>query len=795
MDVALRSACYHCGESVEGGGVRRLVAGEPRAFCCAGCSAAAEWIADAQLGDYYRLRSARGNRVAADAPDYAAWDGDSVLAEHARQVDGALEITVLTQGMHCAACAWLIDQALRREDGVADVVANAVTGRVQLRWDPVRTTLSRLMLRLDALGYRPWLASGDTRERELRRERRRWLMRVGVAGLGAMQAMMFAEVLYLDTRGEMALATRDFFRWVTFLVATPVVFYSGWPFLQGMAREWRGRRLGMDTLVAGSTLLAWAASVVETLRGGPQVWYDAAVMFVLLLLVARMLEQQARALASARVDALGRARPALATRERGDGGREQVALAELREGDVLRVADGEAVPADGELLGESARFDESLLTGESTPVHRAAGEPALAGSVCVGADARLRVLRTGSRTRLSELSRLVEQAQASRPAVARLADRVAGVFVAGLLLAAVAVYAWWRMHDPARAFEVALSLLVVSCPCALSLAVPAALAAAHGRLAAIGVLVLEPDALDALARVDRVVFDKTGTLTAPTRSIASMALCQVEDPKRLLAIAAALERGSRHPIASAFRGHDTGLPVDGLRSVPNAGIEGSVGGQRWRIGRAAFAGGSGEPGDDGRLWLGDGRQPAASFQLREDLRDDAAAAVGDLHRAGVGVEICSGDSVAAVAALAAALDIREHTARQSPEHKLARVRAHQARGEVVAMVGDGINDAPVLAGADVSLALAEGAAIAQRAAGIVVTSPSLLRIPEAIAVARKARRIVRQNLGWAVAYNLLALPLAASGAFSPWQAALGMAGSSLVVTLNALRLSRRKPAP
>ena len=786
MDLAVRPACFHCGEIVAGDGVQVSMAQALRDFCCRGCAAAAQWIADAQLDDYYRLRSAQGNRVSAAQADFSAWDRDDVLAEHARDLGEEREITVLTQGMHCAACAWLIDNALRRTEGVADVVANAVTGRVQLRWRPAEARLSQLMGRLEALGYRPWLASGEHREQELRRERRRWLVRVGVAGLGAMQAMMFAEVLYLDSAGEMALATRDFFRCITFLVATPVVFYSGWPFLQGMARELRARRLGMDTLVAGSTVLAWLASTIETIRGGAQVWFDAAVMFVLLLLVARLLEQRARALASARVDTLARARPALATRETADGGREDVALAELREGDVVHVADGETVPADGRLLAPT-RLDESLLTGEATPIHRTTGEPALAGSLCAGEPARLRVLHTGSRTRLSELTRLVEQAQAGRPAVARAADRVAGVFVLALLACSMLVYAWWRVHDPSRAFEVTLALLVVSCPCALSLAVPAALAAAHGSLAAMGVLVLSEDALDTLARVDRVVFDKTGTLAGADRAIAAMSVCEVEDPARLLEIAAALERDSRHPIASAFRPHDAGLAVRELRLVPGSGIEGMVEGRLWRIGRAAFAG---DGGDDARLWLGDGRRASASFVLREQCRADAAAAVAALRADAIAIELCSGDSAAAVASFAAELGIDAMSARQTPEDKLARIRAHQAEGEVVAMVGDGINDAPVLGGADVSLAIASGSALAQRAADIVVASSSLLRIPQAIDLARRTRRVIRQNLAWAVAYNLLALPLAASGSLTPWQAALGMAGSSLLVTLNALRLSR-----
>jgi Cu2+-exporting ATPase len=787
MDMRARLDCYHCGEPVDGDGALREVSGAEQAFCCEGCAAAADWIAHAKLDDYYRLRSGAGNRVAADAVDYSGWDRDSVLREHAREVDGGREITVLTQGMHCAACAWLIDRALRREAGVLDATANAVTGRVSLRWDPARTTLARLMSRMDALGYRPWLASGKAREQALRLERRRSLMRLGVAGLGAMQAMMFADALYFDSTGEMATATRDFFRWITFLVATPVVFYSGWPFLQGMARELRARRLGMDTLVAGSTLLAYGASLVETLRGGPQVWYDAAVMFVLLLLFARMLEQRARASAAAHVDALARARPALATRETSSGGSQQVAVGELCAGDVVRVAPGETVPADGSVLDDAAHFDEALLTGESTPSRREPGDTALAGSVCVGQLARIRVQRVGSDTRVSELTRLVERAQAGRPRLSRLADRVAAHFVFALLCCALAVFAWWQAHEPARALEVTLALLVISCPCALSLAIPAALAAANGRLARMGVLVLSPDALATLARVDRIVFDKTGTLTNAQRAIASMDVSEDEDASRMLAIAAALESDSRHPISTAFR---TSAPLAGvvnIRQVPGAGIEGRLDGSPWRIGRAGFA--AALPDDD-RIWLGDGSRGLASFRLHEECRPDAELAVEALHAAGVPAQLCSGDANAAVAAIAGRLGGIDFHARQTPEQKLALVRSLQAEGRVVAMVGDGINDGPVLAGADVSLAMASGSALAQRAADVVVTSPSLLRIPQAIALARDTRDVVRQNLAWAIGYNLLALPLAAAGLVTPWLAAIGMAASSLLVTLNALRLTR-----
>jgi len=565
------------------------------------------------------------------------------------------------------------------------------------------------------------------------------------------------------------------------------VFYSGWPFLAGMAREWRGRRIGMDTLVAGSTLLAYGASLVETIRGGPQVWYDAAVMFVLLLLFARMLELRARRLASARVDALARARPVLATRELAAGAREEVSIEELRVGDVVRVAPGENVPADAWVLDHEGRFDEALLTGESTPMLRNVGDMALAGSACVGQAVRLAVERTGSDTRVSEMTRLVERAQAGRPALAQTADRIASVFAIALIVCAALVFAWWHAHDPSRALEVTLAVLVISCPCALSLAIPAALTAAHGSLASTGILALSPDALSTLARVDCVLFDKTGTLTLSRRSISTMDVCTMEDPARLLEIAAALERDSKHPIATAFQDAKVLLPVLFRREVPGNGIEGTIGGRRWRIGRPGFAAGS---ADDGRIWLGDGRTGHASFQLVEDIRADAGEAIQRLRQLGVTVAICSGDSESAVRSVAERLGIDELSARQSPEEKLDRVRELQSRGRVVAMIGDGINDAPVLAGADVSLAMADGAAIAQRAADLVMTSPSLSRLPEGIELARRTRRIVRQNLSWAVAYNVLALPLAASGTLSPWLAAVGMAASSLLVTLNALRLAR-----
>jgi Cu2+-exporting ATPase len=789
-------ACHHCGESLPARPASADVDGCTHAFCCEGCAAAASWIGTAGLADYYRLRSAQGLRADVGPADFSAWDRPEVIAGHARDVGSHKAITVLVEGIHCAACAWLITRALGSLPGVIEAEANAVTGRLQLRWDPARTPLSPVLERLAALGYRPHLATGEATQAARRDERRDLLKRLAVAGLGALQAMMFAEALYLDFDALMPVATRDAFRWLAFAVSTPVVFYAGKPFLDGMRRELRLRRFGMDTLIASSVLLAWGASVFETMRGGVHVWYDAAVMFVLFLLIARFLERMARQRAQSAVDTLARAQPALAWREHA-GGREQVPVHALVAGDVVQVRAGETLPADGRLIDRRAELDESLLTGESTPVPRRAGEPVLAGSLALGQSLRFRVERTGQATVLSDLLRLVDRAQAQRPRAARRADAIAARFVLGLFATAALVALAWSQAAPERAFEVTLALLIISCPCALSLAIPAALAAANSRLAGLGVLVVGADALDTLARIDTVLLDKTGTLSTGRFRLVAVEPSPGVDPRQALRLAAALERHSPHPLASAFAEVElAGAEVGPVRISAGNGIAGTVDGRPLRVGRPAFAAPGADAGDGaalGGVWLGDGERLLARFAVADRLRADAVDACTQLRALGLGLEILSGDADDPVAAVAHALAIDRHGSRLHPNEKLARVRELQAAGHTVAMLGDGINDAPVLAGADVSVALASGAPSAHRAADVVLMGGCLRRLPESIAIARQTRRVIAQNLGWALAYNVIALPVAALGLVTPWLAALGMALSSLLVTGNALRLARTQP--
>jgi Cu2+-exporting ATPase len=772
--LAAIARCAHCGDAIDAGGGR---------YCCAGCAAAADWIRAAGLGDYYRLRSEAGNRVEALAVDLRHWDREDVQRAQVRIEGDEREISLALEGMRCAACAWLVERALATQPGVVDAAANAVSARLRLRWRPAQTTLSALLLRLHALGYRAYFGADDARAQARRRERNALLLRLGVAALLGVQAMMFAEAAWLDGDGQMPAATRDLFRWLTLLLTAPVVFWCGQPILAGLRRELMLRQPGMDTLAGTSILLAWGASAFETLRGGAQVWFDAAAMFVLFLLLARVVERYARDRAGERLELLERAQPQLAWRRRG-ALYEQVPVAELRVGDEVRVPADAALPADGLLLDEAGEFDEALLSGESAPVSKQPGDIVLAGSLARLGGARLRVTAVGTQTRLAALRELVERAQAQRPALAQRAERVARGFVLAMFAAALLTFLWWLPRGAGVAFPIALSVLVAACPCALALAVPATISSAVGALAARGLLVPGVDALERLAEVDTVLFDKTGTLTrgAP-RLLAGQSFVDGVDVQ---ALAAGLEADSRHPLARAFAGANA-LEFSARRLQPGEGVEGWHGGQRYRLGRAGFAVAR---ADDGALWLGREGEALARFEVADATRADAAATIARLRAAGLHLQVASGDGSEAVSQTCAALGLADWRARMLPAEKLSVLRGLQARGRRVLAVGDGLNDAPLLAGADASIAVGGGSALAQRSADLVLTGDGLGAVADAIEIARRTRRVLRGNLAWAAGYNLVAVAFAASGVVAPGWAALGMVGSSLGVTLNALRAGR-----
>jgi Cu2+-exporting ATPase len=782
----MTATCWHCGESLPPDPPQANVAGIRYAVCCNGCRAVVEWIADLGLTDYYRLRTGSAVR----APDLRESEKNTAaflrpeLSRHFVRTlaDGSSEAIVLIEGMHCTACCWLIERTLGRLPGVVDVSVNAGARRARIVFDAKALPLAGIVDALGRVGYRALpldrAALDDTRRCEIRDAQKR----LAVAGFGAMQAMMYASALWFGAF-DGADATRDFFRWLTLLATTPVVFYSAAPFFAGAVRLFKARRLGMDVPVALAVALIYAGSVIEIFTGGPDVWFESVSMFVFFLCTGRYLEMRARHHAGDLSDALARLTPVYADRVQADGTLLRVGAFELVPGDRVVVAEGGSVPADGLLETDQCRVDEALLCGESTPRQRRKGEALCAGGIVVGTPATVRVVRVGADTVVAGIVALTTRAASSKPRLARAGERAAASLVARVLALAICTGIGWAIFDPSRAFAATVAVLVVACPCAFALAAPAAVTRALAVLAGRGVLVVRPDALEDLARVTHVVFDKTGTLTEPT----------IAGDAAALAIAAALSQGSRHPLARAFAAEAPGtLPaVEARESIAGRGIGGVIGGRRYRLGRAGYAlGCESFPLDlEDAVVLADADGMVAAFQVEERLRPGVRAAVDALVRAGIHVTIASGDTKARVEVVAQRLGIAAWQARQSPTDKLALLASLRARGARVAVVGDGINDAPVLAGADVAIAAGTAADAAQAASDIVITG-QLDALAETRAIASQTLSILAQNRRWALCYNLATVPLAALGLVAPWLAAIGMSVSSLAVILNALRIGR-----
>lgn len=792
-------SCWHCGDALPEDPPQAVVAGVAHAVCCPGCRAAAEWIDQLGLADYYRLRSAPAARLPAEASQRSAqtWRRPELARHVVRKLDGGhSEVLLLVDGIRCAACVWLIERALGAEPGVRSVQVNAAARRARVVWDPARSDLAALVAALARTGYQALPLDAAALDDARRREARSALKRLVVAGFGAMQAMMYASALYLDGFATMDAATRELMRWLGLLVATPVVFYSAQPFFAGAWRSLRARTLGMDVPVALAIALIFGASAVEAARGTGEVYFDSVSMFVFFLLVGRFLEMRARHRAGHLADALARLSPAFAERVRADGGVERIGAIELAVGDCIQVAQGERVPADAVLESAACRLDESLLSGESAPVHRSAGEALTGGSLLLDGPVRARVTKVGADTALAGIAALVARAHSERPRLAQAGERAAAGFVARVLALAALCAIGWGVVDPERALTATLAVLVVSCPCAFALAVPAALTRAVSVLAAHGVFVVHADAVENLALASHAVFDKTGTLTEAELEIAAVDAPGAIDGDTALATAAALARASRHPLSLAIARAADGLPqrlASEVRAQVGEGLEGVVDGRRYRLGQPAFA--VAAAADDAALVLADEQGVVARFALRERLRPGARAALDALRADGVAVEIASGDAPPRVAAVAWQLGVAQWQARLRPAAKLDRLRALRAGGARVIAVGDGVNDAPVLAGADVAVALASGAELAQAAGDIVLDGGNLAALAFARALARRTMQILRQNQRWALIYNLSVVPLGALGFVPPWLAAIGMSTSSLVVVLNALRIGREaRPA-
>ena len=801
---AATGLCHHCGAALPRVPVRASIAGEMHDFCCGGCAAASQVITEGGLCAYYDKRDAAGLPALAEADiqrmreQWVALADPDFLAAFATDLGGGVWRTlVAVDGIHCGACVWLIEHHLRRIPGVRAAAVNYSTRRVLVEWDDARVHLGDVLEALARIGYKPAPNVRHASEVEQRRVQRLALLRTLVAWLAMMQVMMLAWPGYLDPHG-MNGAETAIFRWASLSITFPVLLFSGWTFIVGALRDWRMRRLGMDVPVVLGLWGAFIASAVSVMHGSGPVYFDSVDMFLALLLSARLIETSLRHRSANAADELLEQLPAAVRRLQGDGTWVSVAITRLRAGDVVQVPSGSLVPVDGVVVDGSSRADEALLTGESVAVAKAAGARVLAGSMNIDSPLVVRAEAAGQGTRIAQMVDLMNGALADKPRAARLADLAAHWFTLILLAVAIATALLWWWLNPARIVPSVIAVLVVSCPCALSLAVPAALAAATARLSRAGVLIARGHALDVVTGVQAWLFDKTGTLTiGHADRVRVTSTAREMQPARALALAAALEQGVQHPLALALlaqaRAEALELPaVRDACAVPGQGVEGVIDGRRLRLGKPGrdTTGAHASPGVTVLELVDlDADLPLATIEVAEALRPGAGEAIAALRGSGASVELLSGDHAASVAAWAERAGIASAQGGLLPQDKLARVRALQAQGLRVAMVGDGVNDAPTLGAADVSVSFSSAAPIARAGADVVFAFDDMRALTLLVDVARRTQAVIRQNLAWAVAYNAVFVPLAVAVRIAPVWAAVGMSCSSLLVVLNSARLA------
>jgi len=808
------NSCFHCGLPVPEGTIYRVsIQGHERSMCCPGCQAVAEAIVDSGMDDYYTYRTEPAEQGKELVPEFLqqtlAYDLDTVQQSFVRHHDseqGDLrEADLILEGITCAACIWLNERHIAALQGVHAVAVNYSTHRARVEWDNDKIKLSDILEAISRIGYLAHPYDPGRQQQLLEDERKLQLRRLGLAGVLGMQVMMIAVALYLGNHFGIEAQFRTFFHWVSLGLTIPVLLYSAQPFYKSAIRDLKHRQAGMDVPVALGISVAFIGSVWTTFTGHGEIYFDSVCMFVFFLLTGRFFEMVARKRSAENADELVHGVPAVTNRIDSDGNESLITIAELRVGDRVRIRPGETFPADGVVIEGRSSIDESLLTGESLPVPVNLESKVIGGAINVESPLLVRIEKTGQDTVLSGIMRLLERAQTEKPRITQLADKTAAWFVLGVLVLAACVMAYWWQEGVSVWLPVTVAVLVVTCPCALSLATPTAVTAATSRLTRHGLLTTRGHALETLARATHFIFDKTGTLTKGKLELHETKLVSTLTEQECLRLAMALEAGSEHPVAQAIRNaNDEKVePASCIQNTPGMGVAGRVNDKQLWIGTPLYIEqhtGHALPNEtlqDMRaggytvIALADNDAVHALFAMGDQLREGADELVSQLQAAGRKVVLLSGDHGEAVSRVAGQTGISDWQAELLPDDKLAAVHALQQQGAVVAMVGDGVNDAPVLAAAQVSIAMAGGTQLAAASADMLLLSSDMHAISEGRETARRMLTIIRQNITWAISYNVLALPAAAAGLVAPWMAAIGMSASSLLVVGNALRLLRK----
>ncbi|HHF3148286.1 cadmium-translocating P-type ATPase [Vibrio diabolicus] len=784
-------SCYHCGEDVPANTDFKVdILGESRKMCCPGCETVAQTIVDSGLVSYYQYRTApaeKADLVPEQLQALIHYDNEDVQSEFVRNRENVSEVTLSLEGVSCAACAWLIEKQVSNTAGLVSIRVNTTTNRALLAWDKTQVRLSELLSVIHKLGYKAAPFEADKQEASYHRMMKQYLYRLGIAGLATMQVMMLAVALYLEVFGDLEPEFKNYFRWVSLIFATPVLLYSALPFYLNAWRSIKGRTLGMDVPVSIALIFAYVASLIATVTEQGEVFFESISMFTFFLLVGRFLEMRARRKAAAASGNLLKLIPAIATTLDG----EQIPVKTLKVSDRIRVLPGEHIPADGKVISGRIHIDESMLTGESVHVVKREGDAVYAGTLNGDESFELEVMSSKADSMISNIVRLQDEAQHSKPKIAEIADVVARYFVGAILIISAGTWFYWHQTKPDDAFWIMLSVLVATCPCALSLATPTALTCATSRMGNFGILLRKGHVFETLCKINHLVVDKTGTLTKGDIEICDTKVLSDLPKEDCLSLAAALEAHANHPIARSFASYaNDDFVVYEVQNVIGSGIEGIWNGKIVKIGSAVFVQGK-ESDESHAVYLSVDGEHVASFYYRDPIRKESKAFVQRFADAGIKTTLLTGDSLSNARPVANEIGIDHVVASAKPEDKLAYLKSLD-EDSITMMVGDGINDAPTLAGAHLSVAMGGGTDVAKASADMTLLGDNLEKLLEARLLALRTRKIIRENLAWSLGYNLLILPLAVAGLVAPYIAVVGMSASSIIVVSNSLRLLKEK---
>ncbi len=788
--------CFHCDDAVPAGSHFSLVFdGQNRYFCCAGCYAVADTIIQSGLADYYRFRTQAANRAeqlpAAVAEELYSFDAPDVLADIARQQGDLTEIELSVSGISCAACAWLIEKQLKQLPAVATVSVNSTTQRCHLSWRSDISPLSEILSVLSKIGYQASPFVADQEEQQFKTELNRFLKRLAVSGIMSMQVMMLAVALYFGDYTGIEASHQGYLRWISMLLTLPVVLYAALPFVSSAWRGVKARQMNMDVPVSLAIYYTFIASAYATVFNTGEVYFESVCMFTFLLQLGKFYEYRARSRARDATSNLLKIMPVSATLLH-DESQLIVSARRLSQGDIILVKAGETIAADGTVVQGNSSADESMLTGEYRAVSKNPGDEVLAGSVNHDGLLKVRVKAALATSRLGQIITLQQHTLSQKPAILQKTDRLARYFVERLLLIAAATFLlWYCWLDADRAFWVTLSVLVATCPCALSLAAPTAITCALATLNRQGVLIKRSGVMDVLPELSHIVFDKTGTLTEGRFSVAAVQCYHNSYTEAdCLNLIANLEAYSEHPIARAFAPYlQQQLTLDQVKIVVGSGISASYQAKQLKTGSAQFC--QVAPQGDAMVYLTVDNQLLAAVTLADALRAEVPQLIRTLRAKGYKLAMLTGDSSEQADKLQQQLNFDLMVKGCSPEQKVLHITQLVQQGHKVLMLGDGINDSPGFHAAHVSVTLQTGSDLSKNQADVVLLQPSIGLLAQLLDGSNLAQRIVKQNLAWSVGYNLLIIPLAVAGYVSPYIAVLGMSFSSLLVVSNSLRLLKK----